>query len=400
MKKITLMLVLAFTIHSSNTFAFEWEEFGPPGIKANKICFLHYNATSLICTDSGTYVTDINGGFWEFYPLPIVEAVLPGYDSDTLLVIINEGSYSDGIWSFDPETGGTNIIEWCYKPNFIITNESMDKFYVGYEYGLLFSEDGLNWTDVAFFENKKCIDMEFFVVATSEENNNTYLSEDNGTSWIQLEGSNISEIANSSNSIYGIVKGGSWSSGLYKIHETELLWDICFYSVNMNAVGTSNAGTLFVGWHNGDPPDEGIAKYKNNELVLYNDGLPDLNINAISSPMIIGATVIYCCTDSGAYQRVLSVGIKENETLESLNIFPNPVTNQTTIKLNLTESSITNNSILIYNNEGLKVDEIQIEQNLSGGIETNWDKGNLPSGIYFIAIKTKNGNLSKKFIIL
>jgi hypothetical protein len=95
------------------------------------------------------------------------------------------------------------------------------------------------------------------------------------------------------------------------------------------------------------------------------------------------------------------VGIDEHpgQTV-SLDIFPNPVTSQTTIKVNLTESSATNNSILIYNNEGLKVDDIQIAQNLSGGIEINWDKGDLPSGIYFMVIKTKSGLLSKKIIIL
>ncbi|NOX46623.1 MAG: T9SS type A sorting domain-containing protein [Chlorobi bacterium] len=90
-------------------------------------------------------------------------------------------------------------------------------------------------------------------------------------------------------------------------------------------------------------------------------------------------------------------GIDEHPNqIGSINVSPNPITNQTTIKLSLPETNIIDNAISIFYNQGKIVDEIKIGTNP----KIIWDRGNLPSGIYFMAIKTKNGNLSKKFIIL
>ncbi len=399
MKKVTLILVFVFALQLNYSYAWEWEECGPPGIKANKICFFFNNSIfAMICVDSGMYLTsDYNGQSWEFHDFHAMDAISPGPDSDSIITIMNEGSYSDGIWSFNAQTGQFNVIHWCYKPNFIIANDQFNQFYVGYENGLLFSEDCMNWSEVPFFSNKKCIDMELFVVATTEETNNTYFSGDGGLSWDQLEGDGISELTIG---LYGIVKGGSYSCGLYAIDEIEMKWENIFYSYNLNTIGMDSGGSLFVGWHNGDPPDEGIAKYQNNELVYYNDGLPNLNINSISSPMIFGATVIYCCTDGGAFSRVLSVGIPEKQVPQSLGIFPNPVNMQATIRLNIQEINRTDNLIHVYNSKGLKVDEIKLEPNSINEFEIIWDRGNLPSGIYYMTVKNKKEKLVKKFIIL
>ena len=402
MKKASMILVLILAIQISHSYAWEWEEYGPSGIKANKICFFENGSIfAMISVDSGMYlITDYNGQTWEFHDFNAVEALSPGYDSDSIITIMNEGSYSDGIYSFNPETELFNKLEWCFQPNFIITNNSKNRFYVGYEYGLLYSEDCITWSNVSFFNDKKCIDMEIvdniFVVATSDETDNTYLSEDDGVNWDQLVGNNITELASNFDVIHGIVKGASDSCGLYIVDVDSKSWDNRFYSYNLNAVGSSIAGAAYIGWLNGTSPEEGIAKYNYSEFTFINDGLPNLNINDIQLPMLFGATVIYCCTDSGAYKRISSVGVQENPEPGNLSIFPNPVTNQTTIKLNLRETNGIDYLIQIYNSEGLKVDEIK------AGTKPKiiWDKGDLPSGVYFMAIKTKNGNISKKIIIL
>ena len=403
MKRTTLILVLIFTIQLNYTYAWEWEEYGPPGIKANKICFFeNANVHAMICVDSGMFlITDNNGQSWEFYDFRAVDAISPGYNSDSLIVVMNEGSYSDGIYSFNIETGQFNLIDYWYKPNFIIANNSYDQFYVGYEYGLAFSEDGITWTDVAFFETLKCIDMEIengnYVVSTLFFFNNTFLSQDGGNNWLPIEGVDVFGLASHSYSgIFGVSPDYSPNCGLNKLNANNLEWETLFPSQTFSALGTDNVGTPFVGWHDGTPPFEGIAKYEGSDLVFYNDGLPNLNINYISSPMIFGATVIYCCTDGGAYSRVLSVGIKENQSIDGLSIFPNPISNQTTIKLNFQETSGIDNLILIYNSEGLKVDEIQIGTNT----KIIWDRGNLPSGIYYMVVKIEKERLTKKFIIL
>ncbi|RLD54664.1 MAG: hypothetical protein DRJ05_14230 [Bacteroidetes bacterium] len=356
----------------------------------------------MICVDTGIYIiTDYNGNSWEYHNFRAVDAISPGYGSDSLIVLMNEGGYSDGIYSYNIETGLFNVIDYWYKPNFILANNSLNQFYVGYENGLAFSEDGITWTDVAFFETLKCIDMEIengnYVVSTLFFINNTFLSQDGGNNWFSIVGVDIFGLASHSNSgIYGVSPDFSPNCGLNKLNANNLEWENLFPSQTFSALGTDNMGIPFVGWHDGTPPFEGIAKYEGSDLVFYNDGLPNLNINYISSPMILGATVIYCCTDSGAFERLLSVGIQETNEADNLSVFPNPITNQATIKLNFKKTNGINNSISVYNNQGKIVDEIKT------GINTEiiWDRGSLPSGIYYLVFEIRKERFTEKFIIL
>jgi hypothetical protein len=49
---------------------------------------------------------------------------------------------------------------------------------------------------------------------------------------------------------------------------------------------------------------------------------------------------------------------------------------------------------------GIKVDELTIDNLGSEANEFNWNKGNLPAGIYYLVVKTKNETFSEKFIVL
>lgn len=408
-KHLSIILVIFFFVQSF-CFAWEWEPYGPEDIKANKICFFNFSLTNpVICVDSGMYTITENFGNFEFYSysnMAVIEAAAPGFDQDSIFLIMSDGSWSDGIYSFNILSKQFNILHFCYHPNFIIYEEVDSLFYVGFEYGLLVSDDGFNWTTVSFFENKTCIDMEilgdYLVVATSEENNNTFLSDDKGLTWTELEGENITELTVShwfNNSLYGISEGESYNCGLYQLDFSSFVWDNVFYSTQMNAIGMNSGGVLYVGWHSGVSPDEGIASCFP-ELEFLNDGLPDLNINAISSPMIFGATVVYCCTDSGVYSRVLSVSVPENNVDDKISIYPNPVSDQAKIRINSMNFFNEIISISIFNNWGKKVEELNSEHSSTKSIEMNWNKDNLPAGVYYLVVKTAKEKISEKFIIL
>jgi hypothetical protein len=83
-----------------------------------------------------------------------------------------------------------------------------------------------------------------------------------------------------------------------------------------------------------------------------------------------------------------------------LNVFPNPVKNKAIIQLDVNEAMMSSIEISIFNNYGIRVDEIKIQNQLTQGNKVNWNKGNLPAGIYYLVVRTKNETLTEKFIIL
>jgi len=345
---------------------------------------------------------------WEYFNYPAKDAQL--LNNDTLLIIANEGSYSDGIYSFNLQTYEYNNIDFCFRPNFIKYYEPGGVFYVGYETGLLKSEDGLNWTAVTYFAGHNCVDMEFFnehiVINVTMALTHFHLSNDSGTNW--FEGSAnpgwVTDMAfNWQGELYGIFPDNSYSSGLWYSNDYGNTWDVEFYSVNMTALDFHNEDKLFVGWHSPAKDYEGIALYdiQNQTFTYMNEGLPNKNINKIVFLPLIGGQIVYCCTDSGVYYcDNYAVGIDENLTGNKISIFPNPVTESTTINITLHEPGSIDDAILVYNNRGVKVDEIKLKNNSSNEFEIKWNKGNLPAGVYYLVIKTKKESWSEKFIIL
>jgi sporulation protein YlmC with PRC-barrel domain len=83
-----------------------------------------------------------------------------------------------------------------------------------------------------------------------------------------------------------------------------------------------------------------------------------------------------------------------------ITIFPNPVKAKMQISLKSEKPISEILSMEIYNNRGVKVDEIEFKNNSSQETEVKWNKGDLPAGVYYLVIKTEKERLTKKFIIL
>jgi hypothetical protein len=92
-------------------------------------------------------------------------------------------------------------------------------------------------------------------------------------------------------------------------------------------------------------------------------------------------------------------GINENSK-NQLNVFPNPVKDKAIIQFNVNEAIKSSIEISIFNNYGIRVDEIKIENQVSQGNKVTWNKGNLPAGIYFLVVRTDDEKFTKKFIVL
>ena len=198
MKKVVILTISVFIINIC--FAYDWYPFGPSGIKANKICIINnydFDIFAFITVDTGIYVVSyMLSDTSIYYDLPIVDAC--PFDSyyptiDSVIVLINEGSYSDGIYSFHLVTQELHLIEYCYKPNFIELWAYPYKFFVGYEGGLLTSNDGLSWETDSTFNQLNCTsisqythNVENIIVVTDNPTDNAFLLDDDGQSWHQI----------------------------------------------------------------------------------------------------------------------------------------------------------------------------------------------------------------------
>jgi len=161
-------------------FGFNWTLYGPNGVHANDILFGAGNHNyTVICTDKGVCVNNGVGSSWNTsnYGLPVWEAI--PYDTNNVLLVMGNGSYSDGIYKFNLTTNTFNVVEWLCIPTFIKYNTNNNKYYVGTRYnGMLSSDDGISWDTVSYFQGKAATAMDFYgqhIVVTQE--NNLYIRE-------------------------------------------------------------------------------------------------------------------------------------------------------------------------------------------------------------------------------
>jgi hypothetical protein len=137
---------------------------------------------------------------------------------------------------------------------------------------------------------------------------------------------------------------------------------------------------------------------KNPRLFLGRNvfGYDDFEIINIWQTVINGHDVLYY---SYARYNVVIGNVDKNE-ISNLKIFPDPVSDQMTIQINLKGSAIPSCEISILNNYGIIVDEIKIGNQVLHGNKLTWNKGNLSAGIYYLVVKTNNEIMTEKFIIL
>jgi len=107
------------------------------------------------------------------------------------------------------------------------------------------------------------------------------------------------------------------------------------------------------------------------------------------------------CLDTSAIFNFNTIGINESILNNSVAIFPNPASNQITIKFDasLIAASAKQDVLIDIQNElGQSIKKADIKQLVNGKNEMMVDIADLPKGIYFIQIKNQNTSINKKFI--
>jgi len=402
MKKLLFILVLICSLQVSAT----WIPYGPDNIIALNIAFNINNHNHIaICHSEGIYIYDYQDDSWANFEsnLPVLSAhYLDGFKS---LLIMGGGSNSDGIYTFNPDSGQFNLVEFLDFPNFLYYDWDDQKYFVGHRFGLHASTDGMTWTAVDTFNNKNIVSMDsyqdHYVLTEMDNLYATFISDNSGETWTQSTTFNMYSCVkfDGFGKLYGVFPDESWSSGLYSSTDFGETWDVEFWSVNINCLGFDAMSNVFVGWkENPHSLGEGIAWFdqENDSLVYVNDGLTNLKINEIILNPAMSAIALFCCTDTGAFVRYNPTGKYDIQSgkNEQLRIYPNPAKNVITI--DYSDIPITTDSeIKIIDLNGREIKSLVLKEG-RGTIQT---KLNCSPGVYYTILRNKRKDISQKFIV-
>lgn len=303
--KTTLSALVVSLLIASPCMGHVWQSYGPTDMSINN-CYFHvaepyYN---VLCTANSILIDDTQGWHeFSYSNLPVWDAL--HLNADSIMVVLGDGSWSDGIWAFNRQVEEFQILEWCVTPHFIVYSPPYGTYYVGHAYGVLKSTNGTDWESVPYFDWNDCIAMacwdNHLVVSTGS----TIHYSSDGTNWDTSPGAPyISDMLFLENDmLFGIFPDNSYSSGLWSSADFGAMWNVEFWWVEMSSVGIDCNNTLFVGWEEAVGGAQRVAIWVPElaDLTFIGDGLPNASINKIKTNHLVDCPSAICCTDSGAY---------------------------------------------------------------------------------------------------
>jgi len=153
MKSVSIIIFILLTL---NLTAYEWNEFYPldqPIYNAN----FEFENIDILCTEGLLIRTENEWDLYENSGLTALNAIK--LDDENLLTLFGFGSYSDGVYKFNLNTYNFELIDWFFAPQFLYYNTIDNLYYLGSEYGLSRSYDGLTWIEDNSFQNGSCLSM-------------------------------------------------------------------------------------------------------------------------------------------------------------------------------------------------------------------------------------------------
>jgi len=398
MKKLTTLLA-AISLTLSG-FAYTWDPLAPDSANITRFAFGVGLPYFVMCSDDGMYLYNYSTQECEFYNYGLPVKGAAWYSFDKMLLVMGDGSYSDGIWTFDFNTHEFEVVEWYPNPNFLIFDDFNNTWWAGFQFGgIMKSSDGSNWEEVPYFDGRSpyCMDYYGEKLVVSEVSNiyGVHYSGDGGETWQETTGPDlmISDMDFDGNGVLlGVMPGPSFSSGIWKSEDFGESWEVLFYAWGLSSVCHEVFGDLFVGWEE----TWGIARYVPNvpptEFIYLNEGLSSTNINSIQVNPTMSAPAIFVATDQGAYMCYdYMVGVNEPEYAHEIQIglFPNPARDKIFIEC---ETEI--NSLKIFNAST----KLIFEQSYKGN-QLIVDVSLFSPGIYFFEVTALSGKLVRKILI-
>ena len=362
--------------------------------------------------DNGSSVLGTNGNWTDWLGADGMEGFVDKTDSQTIYGTMQFGSF---IKSFD---GGNNITGVTqpddkggdYDWNWIVPFEQdpiiQDVIYCAFDEVYKSIDGGISWTSISQnFANN----IDHLKIASSD-NNYMYLAI-NGEFWYTTDGGMLwtqSSLNLGVNRIINSIAVHPTDPTKIAIATTDnqkvlvstdngasftsIAWDLPGSSFIPQAVVWQDNGKdgLYVGMNYGVfYTDNAIG----NTWTAFNNGLPNVRINELEINNVEGK--IYAATygrglwRSNLYNSTLKV---DDFTLNDLSIYPNPASNEINLKWNNSEDV----SIRIYNSLGKLMfygKKINLFQNFKV------DVSSFDSGVYYVKLNSKKGEITKKLIL-
>lgn len=210
----------------------------------------------------------------------------------------------------------------------------------------------------------------------SEGNAGNYIQKWNGTTWSDV-GGGVMGAAGGNGQIYDmkVIHNDLYVVGAFSeaggIHAEKIAkWD----------------GNQWCGF--GDSIYSNIGKIENFHDSIFVGGMFTINADTVNSiAKWTGGNYLDTCGH-------ITIGINENESAkESINVYPSPATNQIILELRLIKSKVVSIEIKNILGQSLWLQGLPPSEE-----KATIDISNLPSGIYFIELRTSKERFSKKFI--
>jgi len=383
--------------------AYQWIPFTQDTVNALTVCF-DAGWPYAVGTTKGILLNDGPSYSWQSYNygLPVWDIIADPDTAGVFMLVMGDGSYSDGIYKFYPATHTYRVLDWVVNPTFIRFNEANHSFYAGTRFnGMKTSTDGIHWSDVPYFSGKAAAAIDIFRnhITVIQENNQfgTFYSNDTGRTWQQSSSViPIHDLAyNRNGKLYGIFTGLSNSSGLYSSFDFGATWNREYWELGMNTIGFDVMGDVFVGWHPPLGAVDGIGVYDSTRqsFTFLNATLPNKNINKLKGNPFMASIAMFACTDSGVFMcndYSDELGINDNHPQENNKVFPNPSFDKVIIEI----ADSQKGELLVYNATGKCVMLILVK-----GGQIILDKAQTGTGLFIYQLKFASGKtFSGKFL--
>ena len=104
------------------------------------------------------------------------------------------------------------------------------------------------------------------------------------------------------------------------------------------------------------------------------------------------------CNSNEEVRDACAYGLEENIKQDYFSVYPNPLTNLTTLEYKLKEPAMV--SLIIYNHLGQKIETLVNQQQSQGKHQVTWDAKGLQAGLYFFRLIAGNQTASGKMIVV
>lgn len=182
---------------------------------------------------------------------------------------------------------------------------------------------------------------------------------------------------------------GRWQHMIYGTSQGSLLVTLTRWDTGLNTrvpVGTGSVtlSGMAMSWANFSIP------------INYTDGNnPDSCIIVLKASGSNPTNNDYLWVDNLGFSGIVA-GVEEKNIISSLNVYPNPSSENLTLKLNLTEQKEINIALVDITGKTILTETKQLAQ---GESAVNLNIGNLSKGIYFVKLSGSGINENRKIIL-